>query len=507
MTKRIDIHKPTLIRDIVGNKHFYRLIVLLGILALIKISIALQFELDSEEAQYWLWSNHLQLSYYSKPPLIAYLNWFSTSLLGNSVLGIRINAVIMGFLASVVTYLLAYVLFKNFQTAFSAALVTNIFPFLLHSSILFTPDSLLILFWLCAMLSFWKAIETGKRLWWIFFGISVGLGALSKYTIFLIYIPLLLYSWKYHPEIFRSAGFYLSLAIALLLFTPVIHWNIQQGGVGFLHLVHLSGVYDHTRAAGQVVANLGYFAAGQLVLLLPFYQYPFLVRQFRKKAFTAPEEFLLLPVITMVIFFLIIAIIRRPGVYMNWVMFAYTGMPILFARYALTENRFALNRQILLFMTAGLLVFIGLSLPSNRIAPLGKFNPAGKLIGWSQLAHKIDSINALYPPGNSYVFSTNYHITSELSFYMKGQPEVYFLGMKSRMNQFDLWKGTEQFINTPKTGILVDIERITPEIKQGYRSVLKEDSCTIHHPNGKINTYYIYQVRGMKGFPKHYSSY
>lgn len=507
MTKSIDKNKPALIRDIAGNKHFYRLIVLLGILAFIKVLIALQFELDSEEAQYWLWSNHLQLSYYSKPPLIAYLNWFSTSLLGNSVLGIRINAVMIGFLASVVTYLLTYVLFKNLQTAFSAALVTNIFPFLLHSSIFFTPDSLLILFWLCAMLSFWKAIETGKRLWWIFFGISVGLGALSKYTIFLIYIPLLLFSWRYHREIFRSSGFYLSIAIVLALFTPVIYWNIQHGGVGFLHLVHLTGIYDRTRAAGQVISNLGYFAAGQFVLLLPFYQYPFLVRQFRKKAFTAPEEFLLLPVITMVIFFLIIAGIRRPGIYMNWVMFAYTGMPILYIYYAYRGNRVAFNRQINRGMSLALLVFIGLSLPANRIAPLGKFNPADKLIGWSQLAHKTDSIKGLYPSGLSYVFSTNYHITSELSFYMAGQPEVYFLGLQSRMNQFDLWQGTEQFINTSTTGILVNTDRITPEIRQGYRSVLKEDSCTIHHPNGKINTYYIYQVQGMKGFSKQYSSY
>ena len=56
------------------------------------------FNLQSEEAQYWYWSKHLQLSYYSKPPLIAYINWLSTSLLGDSEIGIRINAIIIGLL-------------------------------------------------------------------------------------------------------------------------------------------------------------------------------------------------------------------------------------------------------------------------------------------------------------------------------------------------------------------------------------------------------------------------
>jgi 4-amino-4-deoxy-L-arabinose transferase-like glycosyltransferase len=68
------------------NKKFLWLLVALSFIALIEIVTVFYFplELHSEEAQYWVWSKRLQLSYYSKPPLIAYLNWISTSIFAYS---------------------------------------------------------------------------------------------------------------------------------------------------------------------------------------------------------------------------------------------------------------------------------------------------------------------------------------------------------------------------------------------------------------------------------------
>jgi len=54
-------------------------------------------DLSTEEAQYWLWSKNLDLSYYSKPPMVAYMNAVSTSILGDTEIGVRINAILLGF--------------------------------------------------------------------------------------------------------------------------------------------------------------------------------------------------------------------------------------------------------------------------------------------------------------------------------------------------------------------------------------------------------------------------
>jgi len=495
------------LRNTVANKKIYWLIAVLLAFTIVKLLVAVHADLNSEEAQYWTWSKHIQLSYYSKPPLIAYLNWFSTWVFGNTVFGIRINAVIIGLLISIVTYLLSFELFRNQNAAILAALITNIFPFLLSSSVFFTTDSPLLLCWLCAMLFYWKALETDQLRWWLLFGISLGLGALAKYAMFLIVVPLVLFTWKHERQILKSRNFYLSILIGLVIFSPVIYWNIAQNGIGVLHLAHLAGAGNHSHSVGQVVSNMLVFTLGQIAILLPFYQYQKIYRKLRQKNLTRQEAFLILPVLITFLIFLIVSASRESEAYINWAMYAYMGMPILFSHYALTDHRLKFNLRIVVVMTAAFFLFIGLTSPKNKVAPLGKLNPANKLIGWSQLAAKIDSLKNTLPAGSCYVFSSNYHITSELWFYQKDQPETYFLNLGSRMTQFDLWPGIEQFRNTDKIGIFVDSEKVKPEVKSNFASILKEDSCSIYSQNSQIDTYYIYVVKGMKDFQKHHSSY
>jgi len=507
MYKYTDQTATVFLKNAVANKKTYWLIAVLFIFAIIKLFVATHIDLNSEEAQYWTWSKHLQLSYYSKPPMIAYLNWFSTSLFGNTVFGIRINAVIIGLLISIATYQLSFELFKNQNAAILAALVTNIFPFLLNSSVFFTTDSPLLLFWLCAMLFYWKALETDKFMWWLLFGVSLGLGALAKYAMFLIIIPLVLFTWQHQREILKSRSFYLSILIGLAIFSPVIYWNINQNGIGLLHLAHLAGAGNHPHSVGQSVSNMLVFTLGQIAILLPFYQYQKIYRKLRQKTLTRQEAFLILPVIITFFIFLVVSANRESEAYINWAMYAYMGMPILFSHYVLTDHRLKFNLRIFLVMIAAFFLFIGLTSPKNTVAPLGNHNPANKMIGWSQLAAKVDSMKDTLPPGSCYVFSSNYHITSELWFYQKGQPETYLLNLNSRMTQFDLWPGIEQFRNSDKIGIFVDRIKINPEIQASFKSILKEDSCTIYSQNSQIDTYYIYLMKGMKYFHKQYSSY
>lgn len=494
-------------RKAFANQKIFGLVAVLFLFAIIKLFIAVHFDLSSEEAQYWIWSKHLQLSYYSKPPMIAYMNWLSTLIFGNTVFGIRINAVIIGILISIVSYQLSFELFKNQNTAILAAVITNVFPFLLHSSVLFSTDSPLLLFWLSAMFFYWKALETKQIIWWLLFGLSLGFGALSKYAMLLILVPLVIFSWKHHREIFKTRNFYLSIFIGLAIFSPVIYWNIRQGGVGLLHIAHLAGYNNHPHTFGKMGSNMLMFALGQMAILLPFFHYRKIYRKFRLKTLTKQEEFLILPAVIMFLIFLVVAANRNSGAYVNWAMFAYMGIPILFSHYAINDQRLRLNLQTILLIIAAFFLFIGLTSPKNIVAPLGKLNPANKMIGWSQLAAKVDGIKDSLSPTSCYVFSSNYHITSELWFYQKGQPETYLLNLNSRMTQFDLWPGIEQFRNTEKIGVFVDRTKIDPKIKASFTSILKEDSCPIYSQNNQIDKYYIYLVKELKYFHKQYSSY
>jgi 4-amino-4-deoxy-L-arabinose transferase-like glycosyltransferase len=54
--------------------------------------LASQLPPAEDELYYWCWSRELQLSYYDHPPLCAYLVRLSTSVLGDTLLGVRFFA-------------------------------------------------------------------------------------------------------------------------------------------------------------------------------------------------------------------------------------------------------------------------------------------------------------------------------------------------------------------------------------------------------------------------------
>src|SRR3954468_10246957 len=89
---------------------------ILGTLVLRVVYLALDCPLDlaPDEAHYWDWSRHLDWSYYSKGPLVAWLirascdlfGGLSTSLTGSEVLAVRLPAVLCGSLLLAALYTL-----------------------------------------------------------------------------------------------------------------------------------------------------------------------------------------------------------------------------------------------------------------------------------------------------------------------------------------------------------------------------------------------------------------
>src|SRR6476620_2691859 len=83
-------------------------------------------DLSPDEAHYWDWSRHLDWSYYSKGPLVAYLirlgcelfgSW-SVSLTGNEMLAVRLPAVLCGSLLLASLYVLTVQVTRREQLAF-----------------------------------------------------------------------------------------------------------------------------------------------------------------------------------------------------------------------------------------------------------------------------------------------------------------------------------------------------------------------------------------------------
>src|SRR6188474_3469351 len=82
-------------RAAAGPGHDLRAAVLLTLALTFARLIALfrtPLELYPDEAQYWLWSRTLDVGYYSKPPLIAWAIWATTSFAGDAEPWVRLSA-------------------------------------------------------------------------------------------------------------------------------------------------------------------------------------------------------------------------------------------------------------------------------------------------------------------------------------------------------------------------------------------------------------------------------
>src|SRR5882762_7010025 len=141
-----------------------------------------KIELVGDEAYQWLWSKHLALSYFSKPPLIAYTHWLGTLIWGDTGLGVRCFSPVI---AAVLAFLMLrfFALHVNARAGFFLVLIFTATPLTALGSILMTIYPISVLFWTLAMLAGWRAVqEKGTTVDWIWVGIWMALGFLSKYT-------------------------------------------------------------------------------------------------------------------------------------------------------------------------------------------------------------------------------------------------------------------------------------------------------------------------------------
>lgn len=214
--------------------------VLIGVLLLARLFYLASgtIELSEDESYQWLWSKHLALSYYSKPPLIAWVQFLGTSLWGDTAFGVRFFSPI---LAGVLSFLLLCFMARevNPRAGFWLIAVIHCTPLLAVGATLMTVDPLLVLFWTAAMLAGWRAVQPDSTTrGWFWVGLWMGLGFLSKYTAAfqIVCWALFFLLWRPARKQLSRPGPYLALLINLLCTLPVIVWNSQHGWVTAQHL-------------------------------------------------------------------------------------------------------------------------------------------------------------------------------------------------------------------------------------------------------------------------------
>jgi len=188
-----------------------------------------QVALIPDEMYYWVYSQNLDLSFLDHPPLIAWLIQLGTSLVGDTIFGVRLLLIPMTLATAWVIYL--YGASMGGRTiGMVCVLMVTVLPFFSLAGLLMTPDAPMLIAWTAALYFFKRALIDQRATAFIGLGLAMGFGLLAKYSIALlapaglVFMLLDRQSWHW----FRRPEPYLSVLLATLIFSPVLVWNAQN---------------------------------------------------------------------------------------------------------------------------------------------------------------------------------------------------------------------------------------------------------------------------------------
>ena len=376
------------------------LIWLIGLVALfwiyrLYVLLHSPYDLYLDEAYYFNWSQHPDWGYYSKPPMLGWLIYLTTSIFGDSQVGIKIGAMILYPITTAVIYLIAKELF-GYKTAFYAALIFFTLPSVWMSSMIISTDVVLLLFWALALLFFIKALYHDKGIYWIVTGIFSGLGLMSKYNFifFLISAILVLALVPRFRKHFTNRYFYLTIMIAFVIFLPNLIWNYQHDFVSFVHTGEISQVNRQLFHPNKFLE----FFASQFLVFGPILFFYFWVIVFQK-AFMKDEKYLLLFLFAIVTLTVIMILSFLSRSFANWAAVTYISATVLVVAYLIREGKERLLQYsvvihtilaVLFFHYHALLGIAGIELTR-------KIDPYKRVSGWSDISQQIRSYHDRYP--------------------------------------------------------------------------------------------------------------
>ncbi|HYX90306.1 MAG TPA: glycosyltransferase family 39 protein [Myxococcaceae bacterium] len=201
---------------------------------LIRLASAPLFELVPQEAYYFLYSQHLALSYFDHPPVLAYVLRLFTEVLGKNELSLRLAAFSLSVLTQLAWLDLAR---RHLGPGWDfAALLLLPTGMVTVTSLISTPDGPLLLFWTLAVHQLYGALFESRRRCWFTAGLAMGLAFDSKYTGLFLQGGLVLFLLlsDEHRRWLRTPWPWAGLAVAQFVMTPVYAWNAQHGFASFL---------------------------------------------------------------------------------------------------------------------------------------------------------------------------------------------------------------------------------------------------------------------------------
>jgi 4-amino-4-deoxy-L-arabinose transferase-like glycosyltransferase len=488
------------IGDLTAEERSWRL----ALWAIFVVTIARIFWLEAghadlypDEAQYWLWSLHPALGYYSKPPMVAWLIGLAAALFGDHEVGVRIAAPLLHFATALVVYRVARRLYDAPVAMWSAIAYVTL-PGVSASAAIMSTDAPLLLCWAVALLAFIRAREPGGERWWVLAGIAIGLGLLSKYAMAYWLISGLIFLLLFRDERQHLKPFLGATVLGLVIYAPNFYWNATHGFVSYLHTrdnADLAGPLFHPKQFleffGSQFGVFGPIFFAALIALVV------LARRSLADRRAALLACFALPTLAMM---LVVSLLSRAQP--NWSAPTFVSAVVLVVAWLIGQNR----RRL---VAAAVVLDIAIALAAftaPAVAPLfgaalpARYDVLHRLRGWSTLGRAVSEMLARHP--GTILMTDDRELAAALIYYVRPHPfdALKWNGDGGIHDGFDLTAEPQRYI-----GANFMLVAKSPENVQRILSRFKSVEPTREHilvSDGprSFRSYGIYWLDGFEGY-------
>ncbi|MBH8555108.1 glycosyltransferase family 39 protein [Nostocaceae cyanobacterium CENA357] len=503
-----------------------------------------------DEAYYYLYSLHLDWSYFDHPVLVALTTGFGPWLTGVvSQFTIRMGALIAHTGSLLLLYLISKRLFSPQAATITLAIATISPIFQVGFGILSLPDSPLMFFWsaslFCATTELFRqpnssnAYVPSYRL--AILGVLVGLACLSKYHGFILGLGLVgfcLTNPRYRC-VFRSPWAWLSLGLFVITIFPILFWNIQHDWVSFR--------FQSERAvprSGYNLLNVILVCLAGVAYLFPTIGLPlwwvslrstltrtvqvFSQKSLKSDKFLHDSSLLILWVsLPVILGFTLIGGYRQ--ILPAWSMPGFWGITLLLGQQAIIwekQSRLWVRRWLLgsgimvatILLIALLQVTTGIMQKPSQYALMGGFlppkdDPSTELIDIQQLRRGFAASPVLSTAleKSSFIFTNRYYIGGPIA--MSLEPLINIpitcFDIGKDLRGFAFWSAATQWLGKDALYITTNPFNQRKDLMDSYRnhfsSLTEIATIPIRRGGVVVNVIYVYQARTLlKPYPRSY---
>ncbi|MFC0625686.1 glycosyltransferase family 39 protein [Kribbella deserti] len=237
--------------------------VVAALVAIVLTALSARYGYHRDELYFLAAGDHLAWGYVDQPPLTPLFSRISTTLFGDTVMGLRVVATLAAVATVYVMALISRELGGNARAQVLAGIAVAVSGQFLAVGHMVSTATFDLLAWLAIALFALKVLRTGDGRWWIALGLTLGLALQNKYLVLLLVAALLIAQLVVGPRtVFRSRWLLAGAAVALLVAGPNLYWQAVND---WPQLTVASGISEDDGTENRIM-----FIPLQLAQLSPF---------------------------------------------------------------------------------------------------------------------------------------------------------------------------------------------------------------------------------------------